>query len=77
MTEVESYVNSGIGRKTQTRNFDNSGRVVGRLAERNSNSAGVTDATDCNCTWAAPVVDSAEDLCILVIDRSVEDYRDN
>lgn len=77
MTEVESYVNSDIGRKTQTRDSDSSDMVVGRLAERNSNSADVTDAIDCNCTWAAPVVDSVEDLYISAIGRSVEDYRDN
>lgn len=77
VTEVESYVNSDIGRKTQTKDSDSSDRVVERVAERNSSSAGVTDATDCNCTWAALVVDNVKDSCISASGKSVEDYRDN
>lgn len=72
--EVELYVNSDIDRKTQMRDSDSSDRAVGRLAERHSSFVGVTD---CNCKWAAPVADSAEDLCISAIGRSVKDYRDN
>lgn len=72
--EVESYVNSDIDRKTQMRNSDSSDRAVGRLAEKHSS---FVDAIDCNCKWAAPVADSAEDSCISAIGRSVKDYRDN
>lgn len=70
-------MNSDIGRKTQARNSDSSGKVAVRLVERNSSSAGVTDAIDCNYTWAAPVADSAKDLCISATGRSVKDYRDS
>jgi hypothetical protein len=71
---VESYVNLDIGRKAQTRDSDSSDKVAVQFAERNSSSAG---AIDYNCTWAAPVADSAEDLCISAIGRTVRDCHDN
>lgn len=59
------------------RDFDSSDRIAVRFVERNSSSAGAADAVDYNYTWAAPVADSAEDSCISVIGKSVEDCRDS